>query len=85
MAEQGKTLQKSAISRRTEDQRMGKIQGGNKIHLNRILDQHRPFTFRLQQTGDFGYLVLYTKFSFTKKMSIGSQQGEAEGTVWGLE
>lgn len=53
MAEQGKTLQKSAISRRAEDQWMGKIQGGNKIHLNRILDQHGPFMFRLQQTGNF--------------------------------
>ena len=85
MAEQGKTLQKSAISRRAEDQWMGKIQGGNKIHLNRILDQHGPVMFRLQQTGNFWYLVLYTKFAFTKKMSTGSQQGVAEGTVWGLE
>lgn len=85
MAEQGKTLQKSAVSRRAEDQWTGKIQGGNKIHLSRILDQHGPFMFRLQQAVNFGYLVLHTKFSFIKKMSIGSQQGVAEGTVWGLE
>ena len=70
MAEQGKTLQKSAISRHAEDQWMGKIQGENKIHLSRILDQHGPFVFRLQQ-GIFDIWLYIPNFLLQRKCPLG--------------